>query len=49
MSYGISIDKDAETRDRVKHTAARVGLAVADWDERGARITHPPAADASRS
>jgi hypothetical protein len=38
VSYGISIDKDAETKDRVKHTAARVGLNVAEWDEHGVRL-----------
>jgi|APGre2960657444_1045066.scaffolds.fasta_scaffold00019_19 hypothetical protein len=32
ISYGISLDKEADTRDRVKHTAARVGLLVRDSD-----------------
>ena len=41
LSYGISIDKEAETKDRVKHTAARVGLAVPDFDEHGTPIGMP--------
>jgi hypothetical protein len=41
LSYGISLDKDAETKDRVKHTAARVGLSVAEYDEHGARKHNP--------
>jgi hypothetical protein len=47
VSYGISIDKDAEAKERVKHTAARVGLAVSSWDEHGALMPDapPPAAD----
>ena len=28
VSYGISVDKEAHNRDRVVHTAARVGLSV---------------------
>ena len=32
VSYGISIDKEAETRERVKHTAARVGLSVPETE-----------------
>ena len=28
MSYGISIDKEAQNRERVVHTAARVGLSI---------------------
>ena len=32
ISYGISIDKEATSRDRVKHTARRVGLLVRDED-----------------
>ena len=28
ISYGISIDKEAQNRDRVTHTAARVGLSI---------------------
>jgi hypothetical protein len=32
LSYGISVDKEAEARDRVKQTAARVGLSVLDAD-----------------
>ena len=32
QSYGISVDKEAETRDRVRHTAARVGLLVREAD-----------------
>jgi hypothetical protein len=42
LSYGISIDKEADTKARVKHTAARVGLAVAEFDERGVRTDAPP-------
>lgn len=41
LSYGISIDKEAETKDRVKHTAARVGLAVPEFDQHGAPIGMP--------
>ena len=32
QSYGISLDKEAEARDRVRHTAARVGLLVREAD-----------------
>ena len=32
QSYGISVDKEAEARDRVRHTAARVGLLVRESD-----------------
>ena len=41
VSYGISIDKDAETKERVKHTAARVGLAVPEFDQKGVPLNHP--------
>jgi hypothetical protein len=33
----------------VKHTAARVGLGVATWDEHGVRIKEPPAPDAAHT
>ena len=42
LSYGISMDKEAETKDRVKHTAARVGLAVPEFDERGTPLNWTP-------
>jgi hypothetical protein len=50
ISYGISTDKEAQTRDRVKHTAKRVGLLVRDEDwsfkpDEGAK--QPPAGPAS--
>ena len=41
LSYGISVDKEAETKERVKHTAARVGLAVPEFDQKGVPLNHP--------
>ena len=32
ISYGISLDKEASNRDRVKHTARRVGFLIREED-----------------
>ena len=32
ISYGISLDKEQQARERVKNTAARVGLSIREQD-----------------